>query len=287
MKPSSPGPVPRSGLHFQHAARSGLGRVTAAGWMTHGGMDGWRDLGQYAVALVVDGHGSYADANDLQLKISPGSLIMVFPGLRHYYHPLPGTRWTEYYLVFDGPVFALWEELRMVDRRNPVHRVPGPDHWARQLETVAGPSGQLGMDPPMFEVCRLQSVLAHLLWQGTGRAAAEDDLDWLVRARALLESALFAGVPIDELAGRMGLGTPAFRKKFARLMGESPAHYRSARMIDRACEIMQSTSLRDKEIAEQLGFCDEYYFSRRFRQVTGKSPREFRATLPNQVSSEG
>jgi AraC-like DNA-binding protein len=32
-------------------------------------------------------------------------------------------------------------------------------------------------------------------------------------------------------------------------------------------------------LIEVLGFCDEFYFSRRFREITGKSPSEFRAIL--------
>jgi AraC-like DNA-binding protein len=52
-------------------------------------------------------------------------------------------------------------------------------------------------------------------------------------------------------------------------------------MVDRACELMQERRLTDKQIAESLGFCDEYYFSRRFKQMTGRSPRAFRRQMMN------
>jgi AraC-like DNA-binding protein len=71
-----------------------------------------------------------------------------------------------------------------------------------------------------------------------------------------------------------------FRKRFTRATGLPPARYRGTRLIDRACELMQQGALTDRQIAEQLGFCDEFYFSRRFKQVTGRRPRQFRASLP-------
>ena len=38
---------------------------------------------------------------------SRGYLIFVFPDLAHRYGPGPDETWTEMYLVFNGPVFAL------------------------------------------------------------------------------------------------------------------------------------------------------------------------------------
>ena len=37
--------------------------------------------------------------------------------------------------------------------------------------------------------------------------------------------------------------------------------------------------LSGKEIAEHLGFSDEYHFSKRFKQVTGLPPSEFRRRM--------
>ena len=36
----------------------------------------------------------------------------------------------------------------------------------------------------------------------------------------------------------------------------------------------------DAQIADALGFCDAHYFSRRFKEITGKSARAFRRELP-------
>ena len=75
------------------------------------------------------------------------------------------------------------------------------------------------------------------------------------------------------------MGYETFRKKFSRLEGVAPAKYRMRRLIDRACELMHEPELTNKQIAFKLGFANEFYFSRRFKQITGASPRTFRQRL--------
>ncbi len=62
-------------------------------------------------------------------------------------------------------------------------------------------------------------------------------------------------------------------------MGTPPARWRAARIIERACELMLRGGLVDKQIADRLGFSDEFHFSRKFKQVIGQSPRQFRRSL--------
>ncbi len=268
------------GLRFHHATRSALGRISGAGWMTHHGMKGWRDLGHHAAAFVLQGAGRYQDLNGKDLRIDPGTLILVFPGLKHYYHPDPGTEWTEFYLIFDGPVVDLWERQGLLDRDSPVIAGLLPaEVWAKRFEGALGPSGTLATDPALIEICRLQLALAEAIRNNARPGERVVDADWVRRARAMLEVGVHRRSSIEAVARQLGLSSTVFRRKFTRLTGLSPSRYRTIRSIDRACELMQGARLLDKEIAAKLGFCDEFYFSRRFKEVTGKSPREFRHEL--------
>ena len=48
----------------------------------------------------------------------------------------------------------------------------------------------------------------------------------------------------------------------------------------RACELLADGELTGRQIAAALGFNDEFHFSRRFHQITGRTPSQFRAALP-------
>ncbi|MED1783275.1 helix-turn-helix domain-containing protein [Brevibacillus fortis] len=62
---------------------------------------------------------------------------------------------------------------------------------------------------------------------------------------------------------------------FKSLTGQTPARYLNALRIEQAKKLLASSSTRVNDIAARVGFHDEYYFSRRFKQTTGMSPTQF------------
>jgi len=268
-------------IRVRHAARSPLGGISVAGFIHHSrGLPAHplRRLGSYALVYVLDGGGRYRDATGLSRAVRAGDLLLLFPDLPHTYGPEPTTHWTEFYLVFDGPVFDLWRQRGLLDPAAPLRHLEPIERWSRRFAGVLDPPDGAGRDAALLEVCRLQDALAEAL--GHGGDGAEADDAWVARARALLESDLGRELDLAAVAADLGMSYDGFRKRFARAVGVPPARYRGIRAIDRACELMQEGGLTDRQIAERLGFCDEFYFSRRFKHVTGRSPSRFRADLP-------
>ena len=257
---------------------SPLGRITLAGFgirqLTALGEP--RTLGQFAIVYIIDGRGKYADARGVRKSLGPGDLIVLFPEIAHIYNPLPGG-WIVSYLCFQGPTFDLWRNLGLLDPRKPIQHAEPVAVWNHRIESVLDPARQLGFASSLLEICRLQRLLAEII-TGIGRSAShQDELQWLRRATDLIDASLAGPADWENLARQMGLTAESFRKRFARLAGQPPARYRMERLMDRARELMRNPSLRDRQIAESLGFCDEFYFSRRFKSITGQSPRQFRA----------
>lgn len=68
-----------------------------------------------------------------------------------------------------------------------------------------------------------------------------------------------------------------FRAQF----GISPLQYYLQLKIEHAKAFLSNRNSTIKQIAEQLGYEDPYFFSRQFKKIAGVSPREFRANLNN------
>lgn len=276
---------PQSYFRVRHALTSDIGSISLAGYLPDSrgtGQPKMRVLGEYAVVYLLAGQGRYADANGVDIAIRPGDLILIFPDLLHHYGPGPNERWTEMYLVFNGPVFALWDQQKLLDRTRPVLHLEPLDYWAKRFESILGAPHQAGHAPPLLEVCRLQEVLAEIFTgspDGSTTLDAQDN-QWLSHACVLLETDLANKRHPWQVAKQLGLNYELFRKRFTRLMGVPPGKFRNDRIIDRACEMMQRSPLSDKQIALNLGFCDEFYFSKRFKQVVGCTPSVFRQRLP-------
>lgn len=270
-------------LLLRNATSSPLGAISLAGYMYKKTRilpeEPRRILGSYALVYVLAGAGTFADQTGLEQPVIAGDLLVLFPDVAHTYGPSDGDTWSELFIVLDGPLPDLWRQHGLLDPARPIWHLEPIRRWAKAFDQALGRERPLTPAATLRDMSKLTAVLAEALTElQSGRTAAEDR-DWLARARALLEADVRREIDLRDIAAGLSMSYDGFRKRFSRLAGVPPAQYRSARSIERACELMAQGNLTDREIAAALGFCDEFHFSHRFRQVTGKSPRQFRAAI--------
>lgn len=81
---------------------------------------------------------------------------------------------------------------------------------------------------------------------------------------------------VDQLASRAGLSRTSYTRHFKRLTGQLPLDYVNRVRLERSKQLLQITDDRLHDIASHVGFNNEYYFSRRFKQYSGVSPGVYR-----------
>ncbi|AWB45835.1 AraC family transcriptional regulator [Paenibacillus sp. CAA11] len=79
-----------------------------------------------------------------------------------------------------------------------------------------------------------------------------------------------------DLATRAGLSPRYFSIKFKEITGSSVQSYIIKCRIDRARHLLLHEGMNVTEVADALGYRDIFFFSRQFKQYTGKSPSEIR-----------
>jgi len=269
-------------LLFRNDAQTPLGRLTAAGYIKDSaGVRGpeFRVLNSYAIVYLLDGSGFYRDTNRHEGTVQAGDLIVLFPEIGHLYGPGIGERWSELYVMFDGPAFDLWRQAGLLNPARPISRLEPINAWLEQLEATLRPNA-LTPTGRALELSRFLAVLTEMLALTSSELVLMPEPAWLTQACELLSDDLAQAVDLVHVAETVGLTYETFRKQFQRATGASPAHYRTIRRIDQACTLLQVANLTTATIALRLGFSDEYHFSRRFKQIVGLSPREFRRQLP-------
>jgi AraC-like DNA-binding protein len=98
----------------------------------------------------------------------------------------------------------------------------------------------------------------------------------LRRARDRIDRDYAEQLDIAELAAAAGYSLGQFIRAFAAAYGETPGQYRTRRRVERACELLRSVNLTVTEICMLVGFTSLGTFSRRFTELVGRSPTEYR-----------
>lgn len=81
---------------------------------------------------------------------------------------------------------------------------------------------------------------------------------------------------LNDVADRINLSPSHFSVVFSSEIGESFKDYLTRIRIERAKELLRTTSLKCSEIAYRSGYNDPHYFSHVFKKNTGFPPQQFR-----------
>lgn len=261
----------RSTIRFtaSKAPQTRLGRLTLAGHVDNAVPvmpRKLRQLDEYVISVVTAGRGSYTDASARHHPITARSITVVRPRDPHWYGTHSGERWTEWFAVIHSPLIDALCEAAVITTSGPR---PLPDGCS-----VASLARLLELQP------RTTTAAEHQLtglaqWLVTALPADEPHDVWQ-RAADLLTEDFTRTLDLSGLALDLGLGYDEFRKGFTAHMGDAPLRYRNLRRLEAAADLLNITSLRMRDIADRLGYVDEFHFSRRFKERYEISPKDYR-----------
>lgn len=81
---------------------------------------------------------------------------------------------------------------------------------------------------------------------------------------------------LEELARESGLSRAGLAKKFKMSLGDTPLHYLAVLRIQKAMNLLSTTSDNIDVVAVNVGYTDGFSFSKSFKKIAGLSPRDFR-----------
>ncbi len=237
----------------------------------------YRKLPYYSLSYLTKGKGRYYDANHPQgLALGAGDLICMFPGQEHVYGPDPGTRWDEININFVGEIFHSWVGQNLLDPMKPIRHLDPVEDWLSKIYDIVLPLAKPGSRPAITDTGKLIALIGQMCqaWQTPWQDA---QVQWLEEAQQQLRDwPLRDRLDMEQLGRQLGVGEQTYRKKFKRLSGMTPSNFHARYVIEQACQRLRDTSIPLKQIADELGFGSEFYFSRRFKQIAGMPPGVYR-----------
>jgi YesN/AraC family two-component response regulator len=96
------------------------------------------------------------------------------------------------------------------------------------------------------------------------------------RCILIMKQHLHQNLTLDELAKEACVSASYLSALFRQKTHYSPIQLFTSLKIQRASQMLKSTKDPIKQIAQEMGYTDQYSFSRSFKQIMGTSPKKFR-----------
>jgi AraC-like DNA-binding protein len=235
-----------------------------------------RILQEYQINYITEGTGVFETSTD-QFQVVPGSILILRPGLWHRYKPDPATGWNEHYVGFNGDFCSKLFNDGFFQSKKPVLYVGFQENLLKLFLEIIQLVKEEKTGHQQMGAANTILLLSSILSVTRNQEFAGKSIEHTIRKACLFfRENLNTNVNIEDLARKLHVGYSYFRQMFRKYTGISPTQYHLSLRIQKAKDLLVSTDKSFKEIAIDLGFESYFYFSRIFKDKTGKSPMEFR-----------
>lgn len=234
-----------------------------------------RVLDELQLVFVAEGSGAFEDASGAVRRVEAGSCLVLAQGLWHRYHPHRATGWREYWVGVRGEIAHRAIDLLRVDAMGPLIRPGHDEEIAALYERLLGLAGLHDTVAHVEMAAEVLKLIALVARGGNDRGRPEPDVA-VEHAIGRMRASVAGRLNLAALAQECGVSGSTFRRSFRSRTGSSPYRYYMALKVNTAKRELAHSPRPIKAIAEDLGFTDQYHFSRVFKEYTGIAPSEWR-----------
>lgn len=233
-----------------------------------------RTLHEYVIIYITNGRGTFYSQGQ-EYEVIPGTILFLFPGIKHAYKPDFETGWDEYWVGFEGKYIDLLYESKVIDHNRPVFYVGLHDVIITHFHTIFR---RIKKQKPYYQMRASANIMMLIadIFSYTKDSAETNNAALLVdKIKCLFEENLYATIELEEIAAKLNLSSSYVGDVFKSYTGMTPYQYFLHLKVNKAKEMLEAGELSIKEIAYTLAFEDQYYFSRLFKKKTGVSPSKW------------
>lgn len=234
-------------------------------------------INQHIIIYCVEGQG-WVSVNKKKMDISPSHFIVIPAHTPHKYGAMEADPWTIYWVHFKGEIATYVVDLITNHSQNYLPYLAYNENRIKLFEEIYA-NFEMGYSADNLRYVNmifyhfLSSLLYEEKYNQAGRAQEKDAITTTIE---LMQGKIKTNLTLNDFAIHSHLSVSHFCTLFKERTGFSPVEYFNHLKIQHACQEMIFTKKAIKEIADDLGFSDQYYFSRMFSRFMGTSPSEYR-----------
>ncbi|NQX61248.1 AraC family transcriptional regulator [Paenibacillus qinlingensis] len=148
-------------------------------------------------------------------------------------------------------------------------------YWALQVSQELEDMQVSSQQQDVFKRQILFYTMMNMILQNTGEARPPEAHNVIEHAVTLIHKHYRDDLTRDQIAEQLGVSPEHFSRLFKKEMGMGFIDYLLQFRMERSRELLQLSRANVQEIAQQVGFQSQYYFSRKFKQMVGVSPSTY------------
>ena len=255
------------------------------------GWEAGRTLPEYQAIYITRGAGLFESSPTGAVKIGPGMVILLFPGVWHRYRPDPAVGWDEFWVSFNGEIidrlvanrFFAPEHAVITTGLQPAIEAPFQSLLERIRDEATGFPHLIAADT--LEILAAISAAAErqpteLIAQGPQDVSVVRDRV-VAEAMRLIWQQSHGPMTVDSLARQLPMTRRSLERRFQAAVGHGVYDEIVRCRLERAKRLLIGTDLSLKEVALAAGFTSADGMGRVFRRLEGLTPVEYRRDKEN------
>jgi len=225
---------------------------------------------------IVSGHGTL-ETEDHKYLLQPGNCVWLVDMTKaRTYAPAAGQELAKRGIRFGGAGLENWHK-ELGGNKQAQFELPNPVLWRkafRDLWRICENKRPTWEWQAHLQLTGMLGTLLHS--RGTLSPNARDLPAAVLRVLDAVDAKPQHDWGVKELASIAGVSYSGLRTLFVEVMKENLHHYVQRRRLEHAQLLLADPGLSVKQVAEQMSFSSEFYFSHFFKKLKGFSPRSYR-----------
>lgn len=230
----------------------------------------------YSIHHIIAGRGQYV-VNGRTFHLHAGDTFMLYPNTEVQYTADSSDPWEYAWVGFKGNDASSILYATDFTKSHPVilQKVPG-ELIRRQLSEIFDLRGN-NYEDAVAMAGALYTLLAGFMRYADKKDSEKDlQLTYVEKAKEYIENSYSYPITVEEIAEYVGVSRSHLYRSFQTYMQQSPKEYLTQFRLKQACHLLKETKLSIASIAYSVGFENNLYFSKAFKQQKGVTPSQYR-----------
>ena len=228
----------------------------------------------FILHYVIKGNGYYEVDNNVYY-ITAGQSFIIYPGETVYYYPDPDNPWVYAWVNFIGVEAGELLSFIGFSKNNRVAPYIKHDIILPYFEKIVSPYDNSSQVLSTRNSGYLKILLSVYMEYFPGQTDGISE-KLLKITDYISENFADSELSVNTLSEKFWISRSQLYREFAKFFGMSPNRYINQFRILKAIQMLKLDKSNIYDVAQSTGFSDQFYFSRVFKKITGKSPKEFK-----------